>query len=224
MQPPRLSEDRLERAFCPEPPAGVAPTATCLPCTYPAPGISAANLERVDGVEPTSSGWKPEALPLSYTRRAGRGGQGGPSATLRCCVYLSRVLLCRAPPRPSRLQGRKSMVPCVGIEPTSPGLQPGAFTRAASRAHTWRESNSRGRLERPAAAPAATTCSGRPTRNRIELHGVQLCWTECREIDEHGAKRRAQSTLATGVGIRLVTMTSDLDCGTNENRTRLGVR
>ena len=26
-------------------------------------------MERVTGIEPASSGWKPEALPLSYTRR-----------------------------------------------------------------------------------------------------------------------------------------------------------
>lgn len=31
-------------------------------------------VERVTGVEPASSGWKPEALPLSYTRMAAREG------------------------------------------------------------------------------------------------------------------------------------------------------
>ena len=31
-------------------------------------------MERVKGIEPSSSGWKPEALPLSYTRLYGGGG------------------------------------------------------------------------------------------------------------------------------------------------------
>ena len=30
-------------------------------------------MERVKGIEPSSSGWKPEALPLSYTRIGGGG-------------------------------------------------------------------------------------------------------------------------------------------------------
>ena len=30
-------------------------------------------MERVKGIEPSSSGWKPEALPLSYTRFWWRG-------------------------------------------------------------------------------------------------------------------------------------------------------
>jgi hypothetical protein len=29
----------------------------------------ASNLERVKGIEPSSLGWEPRALPLSYTRR-----------------------------------------------------------------------------------------------------------------------------------------------------------
>ena len=31
-------------------------------------------MERVMGIEPTSSAWEAEVLPLNYTRRAGRAG------------------------------------------------------------------------------------------------------------------------------------------------------
>ncbi len=33
------------------------------------------NLERVKGIEPSSSAWKAEVLPLNYTRRCGTGGR-----------------------------------------------------------------------------------------------------------------------------------------------------
>ena len=45
-------------------------------------------MERVMGIEPTSSAWKAEVLPLNYTRADGAhlpaAPPGGPSVPLRC--------------------------------------------------------------------------------------------------------------------------------------------
>lgn len=76
------------------------------------------SMERVKGVEPSSLGWKPRALPLSYTRvwkRPARGPEGLsfspllrilPPASVRTCCR-SPVLPCLAPPCQARHLDRR---------------------------------------------------------------------------------------------------------------------
>ena len=54
-------------------------------------------MERVKGIEPSSSGWKPEALPLSYTRFYGGGGWIRTNVGVRQRVYSPSPLTTRAP-------------------------------------------------------------------------------------------------------------------------------
>jgi hypothetical protein len=59
-------------------------------------------LERVKGIEPSSSAWKAVALPLSYTR----AGNNRQTSLTRSCVF----------PRPT--SASPGMVGEVGLEPT----------------------------------------------------------------------------------------------------------
>ena len=55
----------------------------------------ADELERVDGIEPTSSAWKAAALPLCYTRAKNAAAPGGPapdSVPASWSVFRKRVV------------------------------------------------------------------------------------------------------------------------------------
>ena len=45
------------------------------PLLYPTELLNHINLERAMGIEPTTSAWKAEVLPLNYTRANGRSGR-----------------------------------------------------------------------------------------------------------------------------------------------------
>ena len=106
---------------------------------------------RIDGIEPTSTGWKPATLPLSYTRV--RWSQGDL--------------------HPHRLSA-KQMLSCLSYDPF------------------WL-------VERPGIEPGSSACD-----------------TDVFPLDDHprcpfrGGRPARNRTLSSGVGIRLVTMTSDL--------------
>ena len=75
--------------------------------TKRAPSKSLKRLERVKGIEPSSSAWKAVALPLSYTR--GTWGSYSPPSRSRIQAGL---------PAEARRFGGRRLVGEVGLEPT----------------------------------------------------------------------------------------------------------
>ena len=93
-------------------------------------------MERVKGIEPSSSAWKAEVLPLNYTRIIEMVGKTGfepaaPWSQTKCSTKLSYFPPTNAPERsrtpnllirsqtlyPIELRAQKTMVPRTGIEP-----------------------------------------------------------------------------------------------------------
>ena len=69
------------------------------PLLYPTELLNHINLERAMGIEPTTSAWKAEVLPLNYTRNI--NFSSGRSGRIRTCDPLfPRQVLYQAEPRP----------------------------------------------------------------------------------------------------------------------------
>jgi hypothetical protein len=73
-------------------------------------GLDRRSMERVKGIEPSSSAWKAVALPLSYTRVT--QPRRPPSLKLR------RAAFAASPGSPAVAAQRRRLVGEVGLEPT----------------------------------------------------------------------------------------------------------
>jgi hypothetical protein len=93
--------------------SGAAAFAARLACRAEAP-VRARRLERVKGIEPSSSAWKAVALPLSYTRAVRDSSHVAPAFAKATAGNLRR-------PKaglPTEAAQRRRLVGEVGLEPT----------------------------------------------------------------------------------------------------------